>query len=521
MQDQNNKVRSLFVTKSLEAVIHESQDNDKKNFKRVLGRYHLIFFGIGAIIGAGVFVLTGMAAADYAGPAIILSFIIASIAALFSGLCYAEFSSLIPAAGSAYTYSYATLGEFFAWIIGWDLVLEYSLTAATVASGWSSYFLNLLNNFNIYIPPKLTGAPGTILVWYKNAWHHLDQVKQSLEATMSFEQIAALPQMTTSFNLVAFLVIILTTFIIIFGIKVSSNINIIMVLVKISLFIIFFGVVGYYIFMHPQETILKNWKEFIPQNIGEFGKFGWSGILRASGVIFFAYIGFEAISTTAQEAKNPQKDMPIGIIGSLLICTILYVGLAGLLTAVVPYTSLKIYDPIVVGLNATGIKWGEIVTNIGIVFGFSSVMLVMILALSRIIYSIANDGLLPKWLGKIHPKSQSPYISAIIIGVFIAFNSALIPIKALAELVSIGTLLSFIIVCVAIIVLRKRYPKFTRPFRTPWVPFVPIMGIMISILLMMSLPYNTWLRLIIWFAIGMVIYFGYSYRHSKLRNKKT
>lgn len=519
MISYKNLIKEVFATKPLDSLINETKDSEQKSFKRVLGTTSLIFLGIGGTIGVGIFVLTGTVAANYAGPAIILSFILAGIAALLSGFCYAEFSSLIPLSGSAYTYGYATLGEFIAWIIGWDLILEYALSAATVASGWSGYLLSLFNDFNIYIPPKLTGAPGLKLVWYQDAWHHLERIRVTLESTMTSEQIAALPQTTATFNLVAFLAILFITVILVLGIKQSANFNSLMVIVKLLILLIFIAVVGYYVLLNPQQTILKNWHDFIPPNTGELGKFGWSGIFRGAGVIFFAYIGFDAVSTAAQETKNPQKDMSIGIIGSLLICTLLYILVAGLLTAAVPYTSLNVSDPVAIGMDVTGVKWGGILVKLGAVFGLGTVMLVMILGCSRVFYSMSNDGLLPKWIGKIHPKYQTPYISTFVIGVLVAFCSALLPIHILGELVSIGTLLTFMIVCASVLVLRKRYPSLKRPFKTPLVPYIPIMGIIVSGLLVISLPMDTWLRFIIWFFTGVTIYFSYSFSHSKLRIK--
>jgi basic amino acid/polyamine antiporter, APA family len=515
MSNKNSMFAKLLVTKPLDVLMAESQETGEHSLKRALGPLNLITLGIGAIIGAGIFVLTGSAAANYAGPAIILSFVLAGIACLFAGLCYAEFASLIPIAGSAYTYGYATLGEFFAWVIGWDLILEYAFGAATVSSGWSGYLLSFLNDFGIHIPPSLTGAPGTTLVLVNDNWQHFDRIKATLETTMSADQIAALPHMVASFNLVAFLAILAITTILVIGIKESANFNSAIVVVKLAIVAIFIGVVGYYVFMHPAETISKNWREFIPANTGEFGKFGWSGIARAASVIFFAYIGFDAVSTAAQEAKNPQKDMPVGIMGSLLICTILYIIVAGLLTAVVPYTSLNVSDPVAVGIDATGIKWGGFLVKLGAIFGLGTVMLVMMLGQSRVFYSMAKDGLLPKWAGEVHPRFRTPYISTIIVGVFVAFFGALLPINILGELVSIGTLLAFVIVCAGVWLLRRRRPEINRPFKTPWVPFVPIMGIVVSGLLMASLPFDTWLRLIIWLVIGLTVYFSYGRYHSK------
>jgi APA family basic amino acid/polyamine antiporter len=514
MSDQASRFSRLLITKPLDLLLHESQESGEHSLKRALGPVNLITLGIGAIIGAGIFVLTGAAAANYAGPAIVLAFILSAIACLFAGLCYAEFAALIPIAGSAYTYGYATLGELFAWIIGWDLILEYAFGAATVASGWSGYLLSFLNDFGIHLPASLTGAPGTELVYYNGNWQHLERIKATLETT--HVDIASLPMMTASFNLVAFLAILAIATILVIGIKESANFNSAIVIVKVGIVLIFIAIAGAYVIQNPSTTIDVNWKKFIPENAGEWGKYGWSGIARAAGVIFFAYIGFDAVSTAAQEAKNPQKDMPIGIMGSLAICTVLYILVSGLLTAVVPYTSLNVSDPVAVGIDATGVKWGSFLVKLGAIFGLGSVMLVMMLGQSRVFYSMAHDGLLPKWAGAVHPRFRTPWISTITVGVFVAFFGALLPINILGELVSIGTLLAFVIVCAGIWMLRIKKPDMPRPFKTPWVPFVPIMGIVVSGLLMLSLPFDTWLRLIVWLVVGLVIYFTYGRHHSNL-----
>jgi APA family basic amino acid/polyamine antiporter len=514
MSDQASRFSRLLITKPLDLLLHEAQETGEHSLKRALGPVNLITLGIGAIIGAGIFVLTGAAAANYAGPAIVLAFVLSAIACLFAGLCYAEFAALIPIAGSAYTYGYATLGELFAWIIGWDLILEYAFGAATVASGWSGYLMSFLNDFGIHLPPSLTGAPGTELVFYNGNWQHLERIKATLE-TMHVD-ITSLPMMTASFNLVAFLAILGIATVLVIGIKESANFNSAIVIVKVGIVLVFIAVAGAYVIQNPTTTIDVNWKTFIPENAGEWGKYGWSGIARAAGVIFFAYIGFDAVSTAAQEAKNPQKDMPIGIMGSLAICTVLYILVSGLLTAVVPYTSLNVSDPVAVGIDATGVKWGSFLVKLGAIFGLGSVMLVMMLGQSRVFYSMAHDGLLPKWAGAVHPRFRTPWISTITVGVFVAFFGALLPINILGELVSIGTLLAFVIVCAGIWMLRIKKPDMARPFKTPWVPFVPIMGIVVSGLLMLSLPFDTWLRLIVWLVVGLVIYFTYGRYHSNL-----
>jgi APA family basic amino acid/polyamine antiporter len=511
-------MNKLFATKSLDRLMTEAGESGEHTLKRALGPVNLITLGIGAIIGAGIFVLTGSAAANYAGPAIVLSFVLAGIACLFAGLCYAEFASLIPIAGSAYTYGYATLGELFAWIIGWDLILEYAFGAATVASGWSGYLLSFLNDFGVHIPPQLTGSPGTHLVFYDGSWHHLERMKATLLA--NGVDPMSLPAMTASFNLVAFLAIALVTTILVIGIKESANFNSAIVIVKVGIVLVFIAVAGAFVIQHPDQTISVNWKHFIPDNTGEFGKYGWSGIARAASVIFFAYIGFDAVSTAAQEAKNPQKDMPIGIMGSLLICTILYILVSGLLTALVPYSALNVSDPVAVGIDATGVRWGSFLVKLGAIFGLGTVMLVMLLGQSRVFFSMAHDGLLPAWAGKVHPRFRTPYISSIVVGIFVALFAALLPIDILGELVSIGTLLAFVIVCAGVWILRRRKPELKRPFKTPWVPVVPFLGITVSMLLMLSLPIDTWLRLIIWLVIGLAIYFLYGQKNSKVQAGK-
>lgn len=515
MSNQNSQLSRLLVTKPLDLLLNEAQETGEHSLKRVLGPINLITLGIGAIIGAGIFVLTGAAAANYAGPAIMLSFVLAGIACVFAGLCYAEFASLIPIAGSAYTYGYATLGELFAWIIGWDLILEYAFGAATVSSGWSGYFLSLMNDLGVHFPPALTASPGTMLVQMPNGnWEHLSRMQNTL-STMGIDP-ATLPQMAASFNLVAFLAILAVTTILVIGIKESANFNSTIVIVKVGIVLVFIAIVGWYVLQNPETTISVNWKNFIPDNTGEWGHFGWSGIARAASVIFFAYIGFDAVSTAAQEAKNPQKDMPIGILGSLAICTVLYIVVSGLATAVVPYSSLNVAEPIAVAIDATGVKWGSYLVKVGAIFGLGTVMLVMLLGQSRVFYSMSRDGLLPNWAGKVHPRFRTPYVSTIIVGVCVAFFGALLPINVLGELVSIGTLLAFVIVSAGVWILRKRRPDLSRPFKTPWVPFVPIMGIVISGLLMLSLPLDTWLRLVIWLVIGLTTYFSYGRYHSKL-----
>jgi APA family basic amino acid/polyamine antiporter len=514
---------NLLKCKPLDMLMAEASEEGEHSLKRALGPVNLITLGIGAIIGAGIFVLTGSAAAQYAGPAIVLSFILAGLGCVFAGLCYSEFASLIPIAGSAYTYGYATLGEIFAWIIGWDLILEYAFGAATVASGWAGYFVSFLQDFGISIPPQFTATPYThvghhwepnMLVQYQGRWELLT----TMEPLFKQRGIDAstLPHVQGAFNIVAFVIICLITLILVVGIKESANFNSAVVIIKVTIVLIFIAIAGLYVMRHS-SVAAANWHPFIPPNEGAFGKYGWSGIARAAGVIFFAYIGFDAVSTAAQEAKNPQRDMPIGILGSLIICTILYILVSGLLTGMVTYRALNVADPVAVGIDATGVRWGSFLVKLGAIAGLGSVMLVMLLGQSRVFFSMSRDGLLPEWAGAVHPKFRTPWISTITVGLFVAVFASVIPIGILGELVSIGTLLAFVIVCAGVWLLRVRRPELQRPFSTPWVPFVPIMGIVISFALMASLPFDTWIRLFVWLAIGMAIYFGYGRYHSRVQ----
>jgi APA family basic amino acid/polyamine antiporter len=462
---------SLFTRKSMDSLHAEAEAG---TLRRALGPINLTTLGIGAIIGAGIFVLTGQAAAQYAGPAIVISFVLAGLACTFAGLCYAELASMIPVAGSAYTYAYATMGELIAWIIGWDLILEYSLGAATVAVGWSGYVVSFLRDLGIHIPATLAGAPGTV----------------------SADGVTAL------FNLPATIIVLLVTGLLVLGIRESARTNAAIVIIKVAVVLLFvaFGV---------SFVRADNLTPFIPPSTGEFGIFGWSGVVRGAGVIFFAYIGFDAVSTAAQEATNPQRDMPIGILGSLAICTVLYIAVALVLTGIVPYTQLNVPDPIAVGIDATGLTWLKPLVKLGAIAGLSSVILVMLMAQPRIFYTMSRDGLLPGIFAKVHAKFRTPHITTIITGVVVATAAGFFPIGILGELVSIGTLLAFVIVCIGVWVLRWTDPNIARPFKTPLVPIVPILGAASCLYLMAFLPLPTWERLGIWLAVGLAIYFLY------------
>ncbi|MEI7981529.1 MAG: amino acid permease [Bacteroidota bacterium] len=502
---------NLFITKSLTDLLQEAKDN-KAGLKKTLTGLNLTTLGIGAIIGAGIFVLTGQAAAQYAGPAIVISFIISGIACAFAGLCYAEFASMIPISGSAYTYSYATLGEFLAWIIGWDLILEYLFAASTVSVGWSGYVVSFLKDFGVYIPTAFTAATGSILVEVpKIGWQELTK-NLSTSLTAQGLNIETLPHVTAIINLPAMFIIAVLTLLLVIGIRESANFNNIMVITKVAVIILFITIGFAFIYS-------GNWHPFIPKNTGEWGHFGWSGILRGAGVIFFAYIGFDAVSTAAQEARNPQRDMPIGILGSLTVSTVLYILVAIVLTGIVSYTALNVSDPVAVGVDAMGkgMFWLRPIVKIAAIAGLSSVILVMLMGQPRIFYSMSKDGLLPSGFSRVHPRFKAPHISTILTGCVAIVLAGILPISILGELVSIGTLLAFAIVCVSIVVLRKTKPEIHRPFRTPFVPVLPILGALICVVQMLALPLDTWLRLIIWMALGFIIYFSYGINHSKQR----
>src|SRR5579862_2015915 len=480
---------SLFATKPISTILTEANESHEHSLKRALGPINLISIGIGGIIGAGIFVLTGTAAAQFAGPAIIISYIIAGVGCVFAGLCYAEFASMLPIAGSAYTYGYSTMGEIVAWIIGWALVLEYAFGAATVAVGWSGFVASLFSFFGTKLPFNPT---------------------PHIAIPLFGHTIGA------QVDVFAMLAIVVITVILIVGVRESANFTSAAVMIKVTIVLFFIGLAGMFAFSHWPHMV-ANWHPFIPQNTGHFGQFGWSGIMRGAGVVFFAYIGFDAVSTAAQEAKNPQKDMPFGILGSLIICTILYVFVAGLLTGLKPYYTLNVAAPVADGAAEIGVRWAVVLIDLAAIAGLASVMLVMLLGQSRVLYTMSRDGLLWPWVGKLHPRFCTPYLTSIVVGCLAAFLAALFPITLLGELVSLGTLLAFTIVSLGVWVLRVRHPELPRPFRTPWVPVVPVCGMIVSLALMFSLDAPAWIGFGSWLIFGLFIYFGYSHSHSRVQ----
>jgi APA family basic amino acid/polyamine antiporter len=480
-------LRLLFARKDLPTLMREVEELPGENtLRRALGPLNLLTLGIGAIIGAGIFVITGQAAAQFAGPAIVISFVLAGTACGFAGLCYAEFASMIPIAGSAYTYSYATLGELVAWIIGWDLILEYAFGAATVAVGWSGHLRAFVRDLGWSLP----AVPTSDFIMFGIPMH-------------------------LKYDYVGFLVIMVITTILVIGIKESANFTTAIVILKVAVVCMFIALATVFLASHSWQP--NHWHPFIPPNTGERGHYGWSGILRGAGVVFFAYIGFDAVSTAAQEAKNPKKDMPLGILGSLVICTVLYILVSGLLTRLVPYAELNVPDPVVVGIRLAGQQWATFLVELGALAGLATVMLVMLLGQSRVFYSMSRDGLLWPWASKIHPRFRTPYLSSIVVGVFVAVLATLVPLNILDEMTSVGTLLAFVLVSLGVWVMRRTHPELKRPFRTPLVPLVPILSILFCSLLIVSLSGWTLLRLIVWLIIGLAIYFSYGRKHSKVQ----
>jgi APA family basic amino acid/polyamine antiporter len=458
--------QQLLKRKSVEALT-----NAENGLKRTLTAKDLTILGVGAIIGAGIFVLTGIAAAKYAGPAIVLSFVFAGIACALAALCYSELAAMIPVSGSAYSYAYATMGELMAWIIGWDLILEYALASSTVAIGWAGYLNSFLNSIDVHLPSYLTTA-------------YLADPAQGF------------------INLPAVIIVLLLTGLLVVGIRQSAIFNFVMVLIKLAVIVVF-------IIAGAGHIQTENWSNFTP--------FGFGGVLTGAGVIFFAYIGFDAVSTAAQEAINPKRDVPIGIIASLIVCTVLYILVAGVLTGVISYTELNVPAPIAVAVDHIGMSWLSPIIKLAAIAGLTSVMLVLLMGQSRIFYAMANDRLLPPLFAQIHPKFQTPYLSTIVVGFAVALLAGFMPIEKLGELVSIGTLFAFVLVCGGVLVLRSSHPELPRHFKCPAVPVVPVAGILVCLGLMAGLPLDTWIRLLVWLLIGFAIYFGYGIKHSQLR----
>jgi basic amino acid/polyamine antiporter, APA family len=481
---------SLFVKKPLAGLLAEAAGSGH-GLKKTLTSFNLVTLGIGAIIGAGLFSLTGIVAAENAGSGVVYSFIIAAIGCAFAGLCYAEFASMIPIAGSAYTYAYTTMGEFIAWIIGWALVLEYALGAATVSISFSQYFGKFFHNMGIELPQQ---------------WMH-----SPFESyTLADGTVMAGGNM----NVVAVIIVILISLLLIKGTKESAIVNNLLVILKVSVVLVFIAI-GWS-FINP-----VNHTPFIPENTGTFGSFGWSGVIRGAGIVFFAFIGFDAVSTAAQEAKNPQKGMPIGILGSLALCTILYVLFSYVMTGVANYTEFKgSAAPVAIAIAKTPYVWLNQTVIIAILAGYTSVMLVMLLGQSRVFYSMSKDGLLPKLFSDLHPTFHTPYKCNLLFAVFVSLFAGFVPVKVVGELVSMGTLFAFVLVCIGVMVMRKLEPNAARPFRTPFVPVVPILGILVCVTMMVFLPGKTWLNMLAWMVIGLFVYFLYSAKHSKLRNPK-
>ena len=471
---------SIFTKKS---VAELRLDAERGTLRRSLGRLNLTALGVGSIIGTGIFVLTGTAASQNAGPALVISMVIAGIACAFAGLCYAELASMIPVAGSAYTYAYATVGELFAWIIGWDLILEYALSMSTIAVGWSGYFVSLMRDLGWNVPAALTASPGVPV------------------ARATGGVVAG------AFNAPAALIVMLVTTLLVIGIRESANTNTALVVIKSVVLVIFVAVGIAYVRR-------ENLTPFIPPNTGEFGHFGWSGVLRGAAVMFFAYIGFDAVSTAAQEAKNPQRDLPFGILASLALCTVLYIAVAVVLIGIVPYAKLNVADPIAVGIEATGLTWFSPVVKVSALFGLFSTMLVQLLGQTRIFFSMSRDGLLPAIFGRVHPRFRTPYLSTWLTGVAVSVAAGLLPLSTLSQLVSMGTLLAFTLACVGIIILRRTAPDLDRPFRTPGMPWVPAFGALACVAQMFGLPLATWVRLIVWLVLGMVVYVAYGRAHA-------
>jgi APA family basic amino acid/polyamine antiporter len=522
---------NLFAKKSMNVLMAEAGAEGANTLKRSLGPFQLTALGIGAVIGAGIFVLSGLGA-HYAGPSLMLSFVLSGLGCAFAGLCYAEFAAMIPLAGSAYTYAYATLGELVAWIIGWDLTLEYAMGASTVSSGWSNHFIELMQIFHINFPLWLaydhwtavgvavdTVARQAMAATYTNltpgTQEYLAQLA-SLKATPTPDMLAHAHAFLNApmifghefgLNLPAFLIALVVTTILAIGIQESAKFNSFIVVIKVAVVLFVLALGTHYV--HAANWG-HDWHSFAP--------YSWGGIGRGAAYIFFAYIGFDAVSTTAQEAKNPQRDLPIGIIASLLVCTVLYIGVAAVLTGMVPWQQVNIEAPIARAFLDRGLPWASDIITAGALAGLTSVMLVMLLGQTRVLYAMANDGLLPKkFFAEVHPRFRTPFKNTFLVGTLAGIVGAITPIDDIGKMVNIGTLLAFVIVCVSIMILRKTEPGKERPFRTPWVPLVPILGILFNGYMMVALGWLNWARLIIWLVIGLVVYFTYSVRHSRVQ----
>jgi len=502
-------IARYLVKKSVASI---QKETEKGELHRSLSALNLISLGIGCIIGTGIFVMTGQAAAQFAGPAIILSFLMTGFCCAFVALCYAELASMLPVSGSAYSYAYASLGEFPAWFVGWLMLLEYGIAGSTVAVGWSGYLVSFLKDFHIMIPPEWIAATGTHLVWVPGSegWKELtEELTKDLAA--KHLMLATLPQATAIFNLPAALGLMGVTALLVMGVKESATVNNIIVFIKVTVIILFIAFGAFYI--DP-----ANWHPFLPENTGEYGHFGPSGLMRGAGYIFFAYVGFEAVSTAAQEAKNPQRDIPIGIIGSLAICTVLYILVSLVLTGIVKYSTLNVPDPIAVAVDAIHLPWLAFTVKIGAICGLSSVMLVLMYGQTRIFYTMAHDGLLPPVFAKVHPKFKTPWVNTIMVGIIAAVVAGMTPIEALGDLVNLGTLIAFTIICFTVMYLRRKAPEMERPFKVPAPMITPIMG-MLSCAALISTLWATFVALIPYFLLGFAIYFGYSQFHSKLHPK--
>jgi len=490
-------MKNLLARKPLEVLLKEMEDAHR--LRRILGPIHLTSLGIGAIIGTGIFVLTGIAAHDKTGPALILSFVVSGVSCVFAALCYAEFASMVPVAGSAYTYAYATMGELFAWIIGWDLILEYTVASATVAHGWSHYFQDFIGIFGLKLPAVITNAP--------------------FDYNMDTGQLVSTG---TTADLPGVIIALVLTIILVKGIRESASFNAFMVITKLLIVLLVIAVGAFYV--NP-----ANWHPFAPFGYAGISFFGKTllgqtgaggeplGMLAGAAVVFFAYIGFDSVSTHAEEARNPKRDVPFGIITSLVVCTFLYIAVAAVLTGMVPSDKIDIHAPVSNAFKQAGLPWAQFLVSLGALTGITSVLLVMMLSQPRVLLAMARDGLLPKsFFGAVHERFRTPWKGTIVTGIVVASMAAFLPLRILAELVNIGTLLAFVIVCIAVFIMRYRHPEFPRAFRVPFFPFVPIAGTLCCLLLMFSLPSENWLRLFVWLIIGFVIYFSYSRYHSVL-----